>query len=162
VECDLNRSAQRAPLPWPVRAATATAAKELVENASAATAATTEDVTELREDVLRVKAGAATRAALNTGVTELVISLSLFCVGQDAVGLGSLFEFVGRAIFFIAVGVILHRKFAISTFDIGATRIAGDAEDFVVIALRQRKTYLGNSTCDDFVIAYICNQSVGR
>jgi len=68
---------------------------------------------------------------------EAVVALTLVFIGQDAIGLGGFLELVRSTLFLVAVRVVLQRQLAVGGLDVGIGRIAGDAEDFVVIALAQ-------------------------
>ncbi len=72
----------------------------------------------------------------HAGVTELVIARTLLGVAEHGVGFAALFEALfGFRIVRIAVGVVLHREFAIRTLDLDVRRGAVNAEDFVVVSL---------------------------
>src|ERR1700730_3018937 len=79
--------------------------------------------------------GAETGRRIDTGVSELIVSLPLASVGQHLVRFLRLLEFLFRALVGIAVRMMLHRQLAISLLDILIGRVAIDAKCRVVVAL---------------------------
>jgi hypothetical protein len=74
------------------------------------------EIAEILEDDFFETAAAGTEAAtVHAGVTEAIVTLALVGTREDAIGLGSFLEFFFRnGVAWIAIGVILHREFAIS------------------------------------------------
>jgi hypothetical protein len=69
----------------------------------------------LEDDFFETAAAGAEAATVHAGVTEAVVTLSLVGTREYAISLGSFLEFFFRnGIARIAIGVILHREFAIS------------------------------------------------
>ena len=67
-------------------------------------------------------------------MTVLVIGAALLVVREHLVGFFRLFELLFRLwVVRVAVGVVLHRKLAISLFNLFFGSISVDAKDFVVI-----------------------------
>ncbi len=99
-----------------------------------------EDVAELGEDVVDIleagPAGAAPGAA-EALVAEAVVDLALLGIGEHLVGLGRFLKAGLRiGIVWITIGMELHGELAISPLDFGLGGIAGDPENFVIVALR--------------------------
>ena len=79
----------------------------------------------------------ALRAAADAGVAEAIVAGALVGVGEHRVGLGRFLELLlGRLVARVAIGVVLQRQLAVGALDLLiASRVAGDAEDLVVVAL---------------------------
>ena len=68
-------------------------------------------------------------------MTEAVVARASLGVGKDLVGLrGFLEPRLGFLVVRVAVGVILHRELSVGRLQCGGVGIAGDPEDFVVVA----------------------------
>ncbi len=116
------------------------AAMCLAAPAASAAEDVAEDVAEI--EALRTRAArteriaAAHAARFEGGVAILVVSRALLPVGQSLVSFLRFLELLLRLrIVRIAVGVVLHRQFAISLLDLFLGGVAVDAEDFVIVAL---------------------------
>src|SRR5206468_924593 len=78
----------------------------------------------------------AGEVGVDAGLAELIVSSPLVLVGQDGIGSLQLLELrLGSLIAFVLIGVMLLGKPAIGPLDLVGVSIAGDAEDFVVIAI---------------------------
>ncbi len=105
-----------------------------------AEAATTEhlgeDIAEVREDVVGVKACARTTTALSEGiVSHAVVHGPFLSVAKHRIGFGSLLEeLFGLRITRIVVGMILARDLPIGLFEFLFVGASGHPEDLVVIA----------------------------
>ena len=121
------RAALAAPAPPPAPAARR--AEQLAEQI-------VEDVGEAAE-VAEVEAGHAALGA-DAGEAEAVVGAPLLRVGEHRVGLGRLLEaLLGVRIAGVAVGVVLERELAVGLLELVGARLARDAQDLVVVALRQ-------------------------
>src|SRR5262249_49705290 len=90
-----------------------------------------EDIAEIGE-VGRIEAAEA--AAVQAGMSVLVIASALVRVHQHTVRLGALLELLFRlAVPRIAVGMVLHRQLAVGALDLLVGGRAGHAQDFVVV-----------------------------
>ena len=107
-----------------------------ISSAPAATAAkaktATENIAELRENVVEVEASstkpAATKAATGGVKAELVILLTLLGVAEHVVGLGSLLELLfGFLVARVLVRVVLDGKLLVRVLDLVCTRVLADA-----------------------------------
>ena len=81
--------------------------------------------------------GTAAHIGVDARMAILVKGSTLFGIRQHFVGLFDLFELRLCLLGFVAlvaVGVVLHREFAISLFDLVIACAFGDAEDFIKIA----------------------------
>ena len=115
--------------------ATATTAEKLIENRTAATAAT-KDVTEGREYIFhRGEALTGVAHAVDTSMAVLVVALTLFIIAKYFVGFSRFFELsFGFGIIRVAVRMEFHRQFAVGFFNfISACRFI-DAEYLVIIS----------------------------
>ena len=76
--------------------------------------------------------------ALGEGsVAVAIVGGTFLVVHQDVVGFAEFLELLFRVrVVRIFVGMEFDRKFAISALDLVAGRVAFDAQDFVIIALR--------------------------
>jgi len=69
-------------------------------------------------------------------VSEAIVTRSFLGIGEDFVGLGSLFELERRVLITrISVRMVLGSELAVSRRDIAFGRVASNTEDFVVVAL---------------------------
>ena len=76
-------------------------------------------------------------------MAETIISRPLLRVGQDAIGLRSLFELLlGRRIARVAVRVVLHRQLSIGRLQGRIGRIFGYAKNLIVVAFGHRTATL--------------------
>ena len=81
------------------------------------------------------KAGTAAHIGVHTRMAILVVGGALFRVGEHFVGLFGLFEFhLGAGVPLVAVGVKLHRQFAIGFFDLFVAGVFGNTQNFVIVA----------------------------
>jgi hypothetical protein len=93
-----------------------------------------ENVAEILED-RGIESSGAARASAQAGVAEAVVERSLLGVSENGVGFRNLFEFILRLwIVGVAVGMVRHREFAISTLDFDVGRGPGDAKNFIKVA----------------------------
>ena len=69
-------------------------------------------------------------------MTELVVAGPAVAIGEDLVGLGRLLEaFLGLGVAGLLVGMVFERQATVGALQVCLAGIAGDAEDFVVVAL---------------------------
>ena len=81
-------------------------------------------------------------------MAELIVALALLGVGEDLICLGGLLELLGRVLVaLVAVGVVLHREFAIGLLDIVGRCVAGDAKHLVVVAFLLGHGYASVPSC---------------
>ena len=108
----------------------------LASTATTATAAkaesATENIAELRENVVEVETCTAKSAATKTATggvkAELVILLTLLGVAEHVVGLGSLLELLfGFLVARVLVRVVLDGKLLVGVLDLVSTRVLADA-----------------------------------
>ena len=77
-----------------------------------------------------------THATGKGGVAIAIIRGALLVVVEDIVSLTDLLELVlGSFVVRVFVGVIFHRELAVGLFEIVRSRVSGNAEDLVVVAL---------------------------
>ena len=109
--------------------------------ATSSAATTAKDVAEHREDVLDMhRAEVVARLLTKSRVTMAVIQLTTLRVGEDFIRLGTRFEFNFRfSTSRISIGMPLHRHAAIGALDLITVGFTGEAENFVVIALRGQR-----------------------
>jgi hypothetical protein len=122
------------------------AAVDLLATAAAPRPLAAEDVAEdvaeglgKAAEALGACAAAGAHVGVHAGVAVLVIGGALLRVGQHLVGLLGLLELLLRLlgpVTLVAVRVMLHGQLAVGLLDVLLGRVLGDAEDFVVIALR--------------------------
>ncbi len=113
----------------PAAASSCCAAENLIEAEEIA-----EDILKLLEDS-GVESGGIEAAIGKAGMAEAVVDRPLLGIGENAVGLGGLAEFVfsfGLG-FGIAVRMILERSLPVGGLDLVAGGVALDAENFVII-----------------------------
>lgn len=97
----------------------------------------TQDVAEIREGV-GIESFKTSTSGADAGMPKAIVSSSLITVTQDAIGLGSLFEFLLRFLVpGILIGMVLYGQFAISALDFLPTGISIDAQYFVIVSVRQ-------------------------
>jgi hypothetical protein len=125
---------------------TSAAAEEALEAACAA--APSEEIAEHGEDIIHAHTAAAKAAealAAYALMAELIITLTLLGIMENVISLGRLFKLLlGLFIAGIAVGVVLHRQFAVGRLDLVGGRALGNAQYLVIISLlshRQKTLY---------------------
>lgn len=108
---------------------TAAAAEEALETSSAA--APTEEIAEHGEDIVHAHTAAAKAAEALSAyalMAELIITLTLLGIMENVISLGRLFKLLlGLFIAGIAVGVVLHRQFAVGRLNFVGGRALGNA-----------------------------------
>jgi hypothetical protein len=111
------------------------------EHGRAVAAPATENLAEdVAEDVAETAhaAGGAGGMRVDAGMAELVVGGALLPVGQHLVGFLRLLEvLLGLGVVRIAIRMPLHGELAIRALEIGVARVAIDAKNLVVVALRQ-------------------------
>jgi len=103
-----------------------------------ATSHAVENITEHREDVVRIhRAEVVTWSLTQTVVPILVIHPTTLVVSQNLVGLSGLLELLlSFGVIRIAIRVVLHRQPTVRTLDLVPGSVTGDAKDLVVAASR--------------------------
>ncbi len=106
---------------------------------------TPEDVAENRIEDIAKPAGpeaagsetAGARACVNARLAKLVIGSPFPVIGKNIIGLLDFLELVrGTGIILVAIGMILHGQAAIGFLYLRFSRVARDAEGFIIISLR--------------------------
>lgn len=95
-----------------------------------------ENIAEIVED-RRIKTGPARAGtSVHARMAEAVVERTLFVVGKDGISFARLFEFLlGVGIVWIAIGMELHGKLAVSALDLLIARPPWQAKDVVIVAL---------------------------
>ena len=108
---------------------TSAAAEEALKASCAA--APSEEIAEHGEDIIHAHTAAAKAAealAAYALMAELIITLTLLGIMENVISLGRLFKLLlGLFIAGIAVGVVLHRQFAVCRLDLIGGRALGNA-----------------------------------
>jgi hypothetical protein len=96
---------------------------------------------------------------INAGVTVLIVSGTFLRVRQHLVGFFDLFEFdfcVFGIVALMAIGVVLHRQFAIRLFDLFVRGVLGDTQYFVKVSFCHRVLLLFEQErrASDFLVEY--------
>ena len=116
-------------------AATRTAAKPA--ETSEATKVTTEDITELREDIIHGETTRALRSAPDTRMTELVVTLTFLRVAQHVIGLCRLLEFLlGILITRILIRMVLNRLLTVRFLYLLIRGVLLNAKHLIIIPFR--------------------------
>jgi len=123
--------------------------------ARAAASAAAKDVAKVEKiakDVLKIserrRIESDTAIVRHACMTEAVIARALLGVGKYGVGLAALLKLLFcLRIIGIAIGMVLHRQFAVGALDLLIAGVSAHAEDFVIIAF-----YVGSQCCFPYSI----------